>query len=203
MRHIFSRLKPALTYILIIILLLAGIFLAVRFLRFGFELRPWEETEETGGEGQEETFGERQEESGGPEETDGEWMTDEETESCPGPAEGGEIGEEPETAPEAEEESPPDLMLASDLHYLNPSLHDDGPAFWKMVEEDDGKPSQYSEEMTDALLAEAARKRPDALILSGDLTHNGERQNHLELAEKLRKLQEEGIPCGGHRARQI
>ena len=192
MRHIFSRLKPALTYILIIILLLAGIFLAVRFLRFGFELRPWEETEEAGGEGQEETFGERPEESGGPEETEREWMTDEEPESCPGPEEGGEKGEEPETAPEAVEESPPDLMLASDLHYLSPGLHDDGPAFWKMVEEDDGKPSQYSEEMTDALLAEAARKRPDALILSGDLTHNGERQNHLELAEKLRKLQEEG-----------
>ena len=40
---------------------------------------------------------------------------------------------------------------------------------------------------------EAERVRPSALILTGDLTHNGEKLNHLELAEKLKGLQEKGV----------
>ena len=44
MNNNLSRLKAALAYILVILLLLGGIFLAVRFIRFGVNLKPWEET---------------------------------------------------------------------------------------------------------------------------------------------------------------
>ena len=44
MNNNLSRLKAALAYILVILLLLGGIFLAVRFIGFGVNLKPWEET---------------------------------------------------------------------------------------------------------------------------------------------------------------
>lgn len=196
MNNNLSRLKAALAYILVILLLLGGIFLAVRFIRFGVNLKPWEETSAA-----EETSGELPGEAGG-EETEGEQKREPEENGEKEKNGAGSREKQEETAAETTEKSggetevcagPPDVMLASDLHYLSPSSHDDGPAFWNMVEKDDGKPSQYSGEMTDALLAEAERVRPSALILTGDLTHNGEKLNHLELAEKLKGLQEKGV----------
>lgn len=88
---------------------------------------------------------------------------------------------------------PPTLMLASDLHYMSSTTHDDGKAFWSMVEHDDGKIDQYSEEMLDTLVETAIENHPTALALTGDITLNGERINHELLAEKLQKVQDEGI----------
>ncbi len=101
-----------------------------------------------------------------------------------------------DAAEDTEEEPyvPPTVMFASDLHYMSETTHDDGYAFWQMVENDDGKITQYSDEMVDALLEEAVRTRPAALVLCGDLTLNGERENHEKLAEKLAKVQEAGVP---------
>lgn len=101
---------------------------------------------------------------------------------------------QPEEAGVEEPYVPPTIMMASDLHYMSASTHDEGAAFWKMVDADDGKLNQYSEEMIDALVEEAIAKQPSALVLSGDITLNGERINHEELAKKLRKVQEAGVP---------
>lgn len=106
-----------------------------------------------------------------------------ETNAAEGPAE-----------PEEEPYVPPTIMLASDLHFMSKTTHDGGSAFWKMTSGDDGKVNQYSEEMTDALLETAIRNRPAALVLSGDITLNGERENHEQLARKLRRVQEAGVP---------
>ena len=98
---------------------------------------------------------------------------------------------------EAETEKPykpPTLMLASDLHFMSSTTHDDGKAFWSMVEHDDGKIDQYSEEMLDTLVETAIENHPTALALTGDITLNGERINHELLAEKLKKVQDAGIP---------
>lgn len=89
---------------------------------------------------------------------------------------------------------PPTLMLASDLHFMSSATHDDGKAFWSMVEHDDGKIDQYSEEMLDTLVETAIENHPTALALTGDITLNGERINHELLAEKLKKVQDAGIP---------
>lgn len=102
-------------------------------------------------------------------------------------------GPEPESEPEPPY-IPPVIMMASDLHYMSGTTHDDGEAFQKMVRSDDGKISSYSEEMIDTLLAEAVENQVSVLVLSGDITLNGERENHERLAEKLRKVQEAGVP---------
>lgn len=97
---------------------------------------------------------------------------------------------------EAQEEEPyvpPQIMIASDLHFMSRSTHDGGAAFQKMVAADDGKVSQYSEEILDTLIQEALEKKPSALVLAGDNTLNGERINHEMLAERLQKLVDAGI----------
>lgn len=86
------------------------------------------------------------------------------------------------------------LMTATDLHFLSPELTDHGESFTKMMEKSDGKLTKYADQITDAFLAEVLEAKPDALILSGDLTFNGEKQSHLDLAEKLAVLREHGIP---------
>ena len=73
-------------------------------------------------------------------------------------------------------------------------MTDFGEAFQNFVRNDDGKVVEYVDSITDAFLAEAAEKQPDALILSGDLTQNGEKVNHEELAKKLRLLESQGVP---------
>jgi len=75
--------------------------------------------------------------------------------------------------PQEEPYIPPVIMVSSDHHYISATMHDNGTAFWKMVQDEDGKISQYSDEMMDALLAEAITNHPSALVLAGDLTLNG------------------------------
>ncbi len=86
------------------------------------------------------------------------------------------------------------LLFATDLHYLAPSLTDHGAIFSLVMANSDGKMTEYCEEITDAFLAEAAELRPDALILTGDLSFNGEKESHLALAQKLRAVEEQGVP---------
>ena len=94
----------------------------------------------------------------------------------------------------SEEYVPPTIMIVSDLHYMSGTMHDDGTAFWKMVADDDGKTSQYSDFLMDALADTVLEKKPSALVLTGDITLNGERENHEKLAKRLRAIQDAGVP---------
>lgn len=85
-------------------------------------------------------------------------------------------------------------IVASDIHYLARSLTDGGSGFQYMVEHGDGKVVTYVEPIVDAFLEEVMQKKPDVLILSGDLTLDGEKKSHEELAEKLRNVTAVGIP---------
>lgn len=85
------------------------------------------------------------------------------------------------------------LFTATDLHYLSPQLTDYGSVYTWAIENGDGKALRYMDEVTDALCQEVIEKQPQALILSGDLTFNGEKQSHLDLAQKLQKVQEAGV----------
>lgn len=105
----------------------------------------------------------------------------------------GESGEE-SGAQEEEEYVPPTIMIVSDLHYMSQTTHDDGKAFWSMVANDDGKTDQYSDFLMDALEDTVLEKMPSALVLTGDITLNGERENHERLAERLRAIQDAGVP---------
>ena len=86
------------------------------------------------------------------------------------------------------------VVLATDLHYLAPSLTDHGPVFRRMMENSDGKATEYCDEITEAFLEQVLALRPEALILTGDLSFNGERDSHLALAEKLSAVEAAGIP---------
>lgn len=86
------------------------------------------------------------------------------------------------------------IMLATDIHYFSDSLTDGGPRFQEMVEYGDGKIVTYIDQITDAFLDEVVKQHPDALVLSGDLTLNGEKASHKDLAEKLHLVENHGIP---------
>lgn len=86
------------------------------------------------------------------------------------------------------------VVVASDLHYLAPSLTDHGALFRRVMEAGDGKVTELCDEITDAFLEEVKAEEPDALILTGDISFNGEQESHLALAEKLAALEEAGVP---------
>lgn len=189
-----------LLYLAEIAVLTAAVFLVVRFLPGGG--RPWNRLPESG------TLAETLPELSKPQEESGAAdasRPENETESGAEKEENGEAdsvpvfsqngsgqkeGEEPEEPPY----EPPYFIIASDLHYQSPLMTDFGEAFQNFVRNDDGKVVEYVDSITDAFLAEAAEKQPDALILSGDLTQNGEKVNHEELAKKLRLLESQGVP---------
>ena len=86
------------------------------------------------------------------------------------------------------------LLFASDTHYMSPNLTDYGDAFHEMVDNGDGKVIQYMPQIWEAFSQEVMAAQPDALVLSGDLTLDGEKTNHLELAGRLRELEAGGVP---------
>ena len=89
---------------------------------------------------------------------------------------------------------PPCLAIVSDLHYQSRTITDFGKAYRDFLASSDGKLVDYLPEILDACAEEIAGMGADALILTGDITMNGERENHLELAEKLAEIQKAGVP---------
>ncbi|MFR4122904.1 MAG: metallophosphoesterase family protein, partial [Clostridium sp.] len=85
------------------------------------------------------------------------------------------------------------IVLMTDIHYLADSLTDKGEEFQYMVEHGDGKLTNYVWEITDAAFEQVEALSPDVIILSGDLTLNGEKESHKELAKKLEQVEKDGI----------
>lgn len=85
------------------------------------------------------------------------------------------------------------IFVATDLHYLSKELTDYGPLFQTMIHQSDGKMTEYEEELLDAFVDQIKTEKPDALILTGDLTFDGAKISHRGLREKLKKLREVGI----------
>lgn len=88
----------------------------------------------------------------------------------------------------------PTIYLATDLHFISPELTDHGEYFTRMIEGGDGKMVHYVSELTDAFVQQVIAEQPDCLILSGDLTLNGAKKSHEDLAVKLRAIDQSGIP---------
>lgn len=86
------------------------------------------------------------------------------------------------------------IMVATDLHYLSKSINDGGEAFCNVMSKGDGKVMTYIEEIVDAFVLEVIKRKPDALLLLGDLTFNSERISHIELATKLERVVSAGVP---------
>lgn len=84
------------------------------------------------------------------------------------------------------------FFVATDVHYLAKSLTDNGEAFQKFISGGDGRQLNYISEIMDAFTNDIKKKKGDVLIVSGDLTTNGEEDSHLEFAKKLKKIEENG-----------
>lgn len=89
--------------------------------------------------------------------------------------------------------APVTLAVASDLHYVGEAISDNGALFEQVVEYGDGRQLDYIRPITDAFLAEVLAQKPDGLILTGDISFNGEKASHEELAQKLQPLADAGI----------
>ena len=85
------------------------------------------------------------------------------------------------------------VMIATDLHYLAPELTDHGACFQSVIRNADGKMTEYAEEILEAFIQQVIKEAPDALILSGDLTFNGEAVSHRILAKQLQTVKDAGI----------
>ncbi len=85
------------------------------------------------------------------------------------------------------------IVIATDLHLLSPDLKDNGSNLMALIEHSDGKVVHYSPEITDAFIEEMLDMKPDCVLLTGDLTFNGETGSHKYLAKELHRLTDEGI----------
>lgn len=56
----------------------------------------------------------------------------------------------------------------------------------------DGKLLKYTGELFDALVKEVDERKPDFLVITGDLTCNGELKSHKDIVEKLKKVESMG-----------
>ncbi|MBQ0837525.1 metallophosphoesterase [Lactiplantibacillus pentosus] len=84
-------------------------------------------------------------------------------------------------------------MVISDDHVIAPSLHDNGKAFNQYAGNDAGADLKYSATIFKAWIAQALKTKPDAVLISGDITNNGEQASHKYVAKQLRRLTNHGI----------
>ena len=98
---------------------------------------------------------------------------------------------------EAEKQEEPEglkIIVATDMHYLARELTDQGSEFVEMVEHGDGKVTNYIWQIVEAFTNEVIEEQPDLLLLTGDLSLDGEYRSHEEFAGYLRRIEAEGIP---------
>lgn len=86
---------------------------------------------------------------------------------------------------------PVTMMVATDMHLLAKEYT--GDFFYEPSAAFDGKLTHYSNEYFDAFLAEVLEQKPNLLILSGDLTLNGDVKSHEEMVKKLDAVQNAGV----------
>ena len=86
------------------------------------------------------------------------------------------------------------IMVVTDTHYMARELYQGSDLFIRALKAGDGKITQYSDELMEALLSEVVEQAPDALIVTGDLTFNGERASHEALARWFERIEARGIP---------
>ncbi|WMJ88227.1 metallophosphoesterase [Anaerocolumna sp. MB42-C2] len=84
------------------------------------------------------------------------------------------------------------FYIASDVHYLSEKLTDHGIAFEKYISSGDGKQLNYIDSILKAFITDIKKTKPDFLIISGDLTNNGEKESHLDLSRNLKTIEKNG-----------
>lgn len=86
------------------------------------------------------------------------------------------------------------IMVATDMHYIDPVFYEGSDALARNASFGDGKMPHRSDAWLAALVQEAIAQAPDFLILAGDQTYNGEVLSHKAISEALAAIQAAGIP---------
>lgn len=87
------------------------------------------------------------------------------------------------------------IAVVSDIHYMAPSLLQNGAAEGKAFQDylnQDPKLLQYSAAVFQTVMNDLKNERPDLLLVPGDLTKDGEMISHQAVAEKLAQLESMG-----------
>ncbi|MHC5229125.1 metallophosphoesterase [Enterococcus sp. LJL99] len=80
------------------------------------------------------------------------------------------------------------IWIISDLHYLSHELHDQGEKFQFIKNTSAGKDLDFSKERLEALIWQIEQEKPKILLVSGDLTLNGEKLSAEELANYFERI---------------
>jgi 3',5'-cyclic AMP phosphodiesterase CpdA len=83
------------------------------------------------------------------------------------------------------------FLVASDLHYYDPALGTSGPSFQAYIDSD-RKMLAQSQELLETLIGEIGRSPAQFVLISGDLTKDGEKPNHERLATFLATIEQGG-----------
>lgn len=84
------------------------------------------------------------------------------------------------------------VWLITDLHYMSPSLTDRGPRYDIFQKQAAGIDYDYGPDRLEALIGQIEREQPEAIIVAGDLTSNGEYQSMLDLAGYFARMEAVG-----------
>ena len=84
------------------------------------------------------------------------------------------------------------IGVISDTHYLSEKLMDDGYAMQDYLL-NSGKNIKDVPAVLDKVLNDYLNSNIQILLISGDMTKDGEKQSHIDLVAKLKPLQEKGI----------
>ena len=98
------------------------------------------------------------------------------------------------SAPSACAQDTRTIIVATDTHFISPELTDHGAYFTNMIGSGDGKLVMYCSELIEAFIDQVIDVQPDCVILSGDVTFNGAKKSHEDLAVHLARIREAGIP---------
>lgn len=87
---------------------------------------------------------------------------------------------------------PYQILVISDTHLLAPELYDDGEAAQRLAQ-NDIKLVLQSDELIRTTVDWAIKQKPDLVLITGDLTFNGEQASHQRLATHLARLAQNGV----------
>ena len=85
------------------------------------------------------------------------------------------------------------VYLLSDTHLIAKDLHDDGAAFQRMRDTSAGKDLDYQGLVLIAFVRKVLKEKPAAVIITGDLTFNGEKLSAEKMAWIFAPLKKAGV----------
>lgn len=86
------------------------------------------------------------------------------------------------------------IIQISDPHYFSMSITDQGVLYQNAMAKAAGRDALHIGEILDAFYEQVQEEEPDVLIVSGDLSMNGEKASHIDFSHYLQKFEDIGIP---------